>query len=237
MRDKRSKPRPAACETCGVPLPEERPRGWDSRQRRDRFCSEECWPGCLTPDCPRPVEKSGLCATCYQRVRRNQDWGTCLKDDCPKRAVGPHGRCNAHNLQHYRTKPCIEPGCPKFAIGRGLCPMHYRRSRGPEWGRRAHLKRNFGLTQDEYDALFDAQGGVCAICHQPEHKVHQTTGQLYNLPVDHNHQTGEVRGLPCSNCNVAIGLLGDDPDRIRALLAYVENPPARLILLRESDLA
>lgn len=42
------------------------------------------------------------------------------------------------------------------------------------------------------------------------------------LVVDHNHRTGEVRGPLCSNCNTALGLLGEDPRTIRSLLAYAE---------------
>jgi hypothetical protein len=115
--------------------------------------------------------------------------------------------------------------------------MHYMRGQREKHGRRRHLERNFGITQAEYDALFDAQSGVCAICHRPEEKTHHSSGKAYALPVDHNHQTGEVRGLPCSSCNAAMGLLGDDIERVKAVLAYLENPPARLILCREPNVA
>lgn len=82
--------------------------------------------------------------------------------------------------------------------------------------RKATLKRYYGITVEEYDALLVAQGGLCAICRGP-----QTHGRE-NLDVDHCHATGRIRGLLCSHCNRGIGLLGDDPERMRAAAAYLE---------------
>lgn len=64
--------------------------------------------------------------------------------------------------------------------------------------------------------MLAAQDGVCAICKQtPE-------GQ-WNI--DHCHDTGAVRGLLCSPCNIGIGQLGDDPERVRAALEYLLRGP------------
>lgn len=63
--------------------------------------------------------------------------------------------------------------------------------------------------------MFKAQGGVCAVCEQPQ------LGDIKNLAVDHNHETGEVRGLLCNRCNPALAIL-DDPAWLAAALAYVE---------------
>ncbi len=68
--------------------------------------------------------------------------------------------------------------------------------------RRDHLKRKFGLTLEDYDALLAAQHGGCAICGDPPAKT--------ALHVDHDHETGVVRGLLCFRCNAAIGNLRDD---------------------------
>ena len=56
--------------------------------------------------------------------------------------------------------------------------------------RKSHLKRKYGLTLEEYDAMLEAQGGVCAICGEPRPEER-------TLHVDHDHETGAIRGLLC----------------------------------------
>jgi hypothetical protein len=87
-------------------------------------------------------------------------------------------------------------------------------------GRTHHLKRNYGLTEAERDAMIASQRGLCAIC-------------LDALPVhvDHCHKTGRVRGVLCFNCNSAIGKLGDDPDAVRRAAAYLEGISWKPILV------
>ena len=72
-----------------------------------------------------------------------------------------------------------------------------------------HLKTKYGITIDEYDAMHDNQGGVCAICGLPETTT-KGDGVVKRLAVDHCHTTGKVRGLLCNDCNRGIGLLKDD---------------------------
>lgn len=72
-----------------------------------------------------------------------------------------------------------------------------------------HLKAKYGLTEDEYELMLEAQGGVCAICHRPE-RVRRGPGEP-RLSVDHDHITGMVRGLLCQSCNVICGMFRDDP--------------------------
>ena len=81
--------------------------------------------------------------------------------------------------------------------------------------REYRLKRNYGLSIEDYNALFEAQAGCCAICgcHQSELKK--------KLAVDHDHVTGEVRGLLCVACNAAIGLLCDDPELLEKGKVYL----------------
>jgi len=72
------------------------------------------------------------------------------------------------------------------------------------------LKRAFGITLEEYDALLLKQKGVCMICGKPESKR--------KLSVDHDHKTGRVRGLLCNHCN---RLLGDAYDNIKILQSAI----------------
>jgi hypothetical protein len=84
--------------------------------------------------------------------------------------------------------------------------------------RRAYERRHpGGITQEAYDAFFVAQGGVCAICGRPATQI--------RLLVDHNHNTGRVRGLLCYRCNTALGRLGDSVEGLERALAYLQAEP------------
>jgi hypothetical protein len=69
--------------------------------------------------------------------------------------------------------------------------------------RRHNYKNRYGITVEEYDVLFEKQLGVCAICDKPENLTKD--GKLHMLAVDHNHETLQVRGLLCMNCNTRLG--------------------------------
>lgn len=74
----------------------------------------------------------------------------------------------------------------------------------------------YGITRDDYRDAWYRQGGVCAVCKQPER-----TARNHLLSIDHDHETGRFRGLLCSHCNRAIGLLQDDPKIIAAAANYL----------------
>jgi hypothetical protein len=70
--------------------------------------------------------------------------------------------------------------------------------------RERRIKHRYGITVAEYNALLAAQEGKCAICKQlPGENVRAHWGG--KLSIDHDHQTGTVRGLLCNDCNVAVG--------------------------------
>jgi hypothetical protein len=95
------------------------------------------------------------------------------------------------------------------------------RARHPEKNKehnRWRTVRAFGLTIGDYHALLAAQGGTCAICGS----IDPRNGKG-RFAVDHDHHTGKVRGLLCMHCNAALGLLGDDPARLRAAADYLEH--------------
>lgn len=80
------------------------------------------------------------------------------------------------------------------------------------------LKRLFGISIEDYDRMLAEQGGVCAICEKPELNRKSKT-----LSVDHNHKTGQVRGLLCSICNSALGYFKEDVKIIESAIAYLEG--------------
>lgn len=79
----------------------------------------------------------------------------------------------------------------------------------------ANLRLLYGIGPEEYRAIFDRQGNACAVCKTgfPEATSH----------VDHDHASGRVRGILCSQCNVALGMLQEDEARILALAAYIHS--------------
>jgi len=92
--------------------------------------------------------------------------------------------------------------------------------------REYHLRRKYDITLAEYEALLEAQGGVCAICGEarPEERT---------LHVDHDHVTGKVRGLLCFRCNNAIGDLRDDIELVYRMLDYLDRDEEIAQLVRE----
>ena len=71
--------------------------------------------------------------------------------------------------------------------------------------RDANLKALYGISLSLYEELLQQQGGLCAICARPPRGKRP-------LDVDHDHDSGRVRGLLCGNCNRAIGLLDENPE-------------------------
>lgn len=90
--------------------------------------------------------------------------------------------------------------------------------------RDSNLRAKYGIGLDEYNTLLAKQGGVCAICEQPEWVKHGKSGKIAPLAVDHCHDTGRVRGLLCFSCNVALGKFKDSPELLKKALDYVTPP-------------
>jgi hypothetical protein len=118
------------------------------------------------------------------------------------------------------VKPLHEfPRFSRSKVGRGsYCkPCHNARGKATYtrlYGstREYHLRRRYGITGAQYDAMVEAQGGVCALCRErpPEH-------------VDHDHVTGAVRGVLCSCCNQGLGNFRDRVASLRAAVDYLER--------------
>lgn len=82
--------------------------------------------------------------------------------------------------------------------------------------RRQYTLKKYGLTFESFNKLLEKQNGQCAVC-----KATLELGQQTHI--DHCHKTDKVRGLLCSKCNTAIGLLNDDPERAEALASYLRG--------------
>lgn len=89
-----------------------------------------------------------------------------------------------------------------------------------EISRRQQLKKNHGITPEEFQAMSDAQGGVCAICGKPPKGGKTSTG---NLHVDHDHKTKKNRGLLCHKCNPALGQFADSIELLQRAIEYLKR--------------
>jgi len=92
-----------------------------------------------------------------------------------------------------------------------------------------HIEKTYGISTRQYNAILQLQGGVCAICGRRPGKR--------RLAVDHDHQTGEVRGLLCASgdygCNKGLGYFDDNVEVLRRAVAYLDSPPARMLQVVE----
>lgn len=94
-------------------------------------------------------------------------------------------------------------------------PQEYRRN----W----HLQKKYNLEPTEFDALWVVFKGRCGICDRELKLPTLTRGQALDVvAIDHNHNTGALRGLLCNACNKALGLFYDDIDRLKNAIKWLE---------------
>ena len=92
-----------------------------------------------------------------------------------------------------------------------------RQDRHQQSAWRGHLKLFYKISEEQYNELLDEQGGCCAICRRPQDYFRK------RFAVDHNHETGKVRGLLCPNCNQALGHMRDDPHLFVRAAMYLKH--------------
>lgn len=175
---------------------------------------------------PRPARPPSSCEACGEavpaprsgRLRRWCESCRARKEDVRLR-----------RRQRGTERPCYRCGrnVPERAgkPGKTVCEdcRQDPRTNRQDQERRRTLQR-YGINHAEYARLLAGQSERCAIC-----RTDKPGGRHWSI--DHDHVTGHVRGLLCSNCNCAIGLLGDDPRVIRRAAEYVQtNRQLRLVV-------
>lgn len=93
-------------------------------------------------------------------------------------------------------------------------PLEKKTRQARKW-QRSYL---YGLSEEQFKSLHSKQEGKCAICSTPERECVRQV-----LYVDHNHKTGEVRGLLCSHCNSAIGQFKESAELLTKAISYVSG--------------
>jgi len=148
---------------------------------------------CLDKRCDQKTKAAA------QRAKRWRQAGLCFH--CGRERKPGYLQCEIHVQQHAEQ-----------TRKRWMRPEHKERVYFTA------IKRNFGLSRQEYEQLLLMQGRACAICRwQP----HQDGRQ--HLHVDHDHETGRVRGLLCTGCNTMLGRMGDDPALFARAISYLLN--------------
>lgn len=184
-----------------------RPEGWGAKRKHPMY---EAWQSMR-----RGARLSG------GNDPRWEDFWAFLED------VGE--RPDGHRLwRKDQSKPFSKDNCEwrgtvtdaKFKVTAAEYQKAYRVKR-PRIVQRTHLKKLYGITLEEYERMHEAQGGVCAICKCAELKKHKITGEVMMLAVDHDHTTGKIRGLLCSQCNHGLGNFRDSRSLLQAASAYL----------------
>ena len=106
-----------------------------------------------------------------------------------------------------RHTECKE--CAKARVKANHCPTRARAD---------DLRRHYGITLEDYDSMYETQNGQCAICGTTE-----PGGRWNRFAVDHDHETGVVRGLLCNNCNTALGLFQDSFSILHLAANYLDK--------------
>lgn len=118
--------------------------------------------------------------------------------------------------QEAPPRPCKRCGAPvSRKTGIPVCEACRVDDRSRPYRRAIHIKHRYGLSEADYDRLVAQQGNRCAICRTTK------PGSRGEWRVDHDHVTGQIRGLLCDGCNRGIGSLQDDPGVIAAAARYV----------------
>lgn len=204
---------------CGHCKQEKPGSAFASSQRRDGQWCMDCFRSDYVARSGGLIDKA--CAVCgeqFQVTRRNE-----RQRFCSRKCKGVEaGRRKGERLRKAKTgRKCVHcAGAipPEKQISARYCSEECRREHvGADIRRRSMLKRNYGLTPEDFDALLASQGGRCAICRSDD------PGAKGMWHVDHCHDAGTVRGLLCSACNTGLGQFKDRPDVLRAAADYLEE--------------
>lgn len=142
-----------------------------------------------------------------------------------KKCTNKECQVNPEQLEFYSRadgkKPFIQSQCKVCVRGSNAMRRQKHRAINPNWQREVDLKHNFGISMTEWNTMFDSQQGKCAICFRHQSELNK------NLRVDHNHQTGVIRGLLCATCNSGIGMLQDNAEILQNAYNYLNNQPLK----------
>jgi len=123
-----------------------------------------------------------------------------------------------------KPKKCSKDGCTNLTNGNLCKPCDLLRRKGdPNRSRFYYTEKKYGVDESGFEALWLAFHGKCGICGIDLVMPLKQQGQPLNVvAIDHDHRTGNLRGLLCNGCNKALGLLKDDLHIMKAAVKYLE---------------
>jgi hypothetical protein len=129
-----------------------------------------------------------------------------------------------------KRKICDNQGCNNITHGKLCkpCDLEKRKANRKydtrfEYSKSWALQKKYGITLEEYDAYWIVFKGKCGICNINLKRPEPTKGQELNAAaLDHDHKTGNIRGLLCNGCNKALGLFKDNPEILKNAINWVK---------------
>lgn len=191
------------------------------RPLRDPRRTEQRCPSC---GCTLPLSAFGTRAR-RGRIEVATHCRECERKRNRSRYLLPEPTCSA--VRPCGREDCSRCYCRAWGLKRRTDPSMHQRHLAVK--RRGRLQSRFGMTEDDYEALLRAQAGTCAVCRRPETAPDRRADRTKALAVDHDHATGEVRGLLCGRCNNAIGLMRDDPALLSRAAEYLNRADREVV--------
>ncbi len=152
-----------------------------------------------------------VCSDCKEEFPATKEYFNLRSNGKPKAYCKPCD--NTRTRAYFRKMKEERPEQYRKKLDQG---NKWKTDNAKTYGRKHDLKKNYGITIEQYDEMLEAQSGVCAICQNQ-----CSTGR--RLAVDHCHEIGEIRGLLCSNCNQGIGKFKDSIKLLEAAIKYLES--------------
>jgi len=153
----------------------------------------------------------------------------------PSKSPGHHGLfpwCKPCKAQYYKERNAKRPTTERkrrAQVNRErMMANALLRERYLTYQMTYSLKRRYGLTSQDVVALLTKQEHQCAICRRPLEKLppgKKKPRQKNTLHIDHDHETGHVRGLLCPSCNSGLGFFKDSEELLRKAIDYLADPP------------
>lgn len=118
-------------------------------------------------------------------------------------------------IEEIRKHPQYKDGYSNY------CKDCYRK-RDRRHAKKNRRKSRFGITDKEYKKMLEEQNYVCAICGFEETTV-DGFSNIRDLAIDHDHESGKVRGLLCLKCNTALGAFHDNIENLEKAIQYLKE--------------